>query len=184
MQHIKTEEENQKGQILDKIKEALAYLNIKADLTLLTNLSSEELETKLRGIYQIIAMTKGITKDMFQSLISNNYSQARKEIIASTLLSDESFDTQLLKLCLTDGAEDIDIVNIYSKINAAKEIDKKIKESNKPDYTMSLEEQKELPTDEDNEKIIKAILTNRYTEINKDIQDTANRANEKNRLTK
>ena len=85
MQHIKTEEENQKGQILDKIKEALAYLNIKADLTLLTNLSSEELETKLRGIYQIIAMTKGITKDMFQSLISNNYSQTRKEIIASTL---------------------------------------------------------------------------------------------------
>ena len=49
---------------------------------------------------------------------------------------------------------------------------------------MSLEEQKELPTDEDNEKIIKAILTNRYTEINKDIQDITNRANEKNRLTK
>ena len=69
----------------------------------------------------------------------------------------------------------------YQHINFI-EVVKHLRDSNKPSYTMSLEQQRELPSDEENEKVISSILKNRYSDIEMQIY-VLKHANEKG-LTK
>lgn len=183
MQKIKTEEELKKEELLNNIKEALAYLNVNNNISQFKIFPNEKLEEILNTFYQLIATNKGLTDEMFKNFVYNDYSQTRRQIILKTLLSKEPFDAELLKVCLIDGVEDLDVIKIYSEIVSAKETAEHLRKSNKPNYTMSFEQQQELPSDEENEKIISSILKNRYTEINKKLQDVVTNAYKKG-LTK
>ena len=66
-------------------------------------------------------MSKNLTDEMYQKFVRGDYSPKIHDIVINTLLSDYPFDVELFKLCLTDNVEDLEIYDIYSKINSAKE---------------------------------------------------------------
>ena len=186
MQNFPSEEEKKKLKLISEYQKALSYLNVdlkKLNTNQLKAFSNEELENKITNAYQLIAMSKNLTDEMYQKFVRGDYSPKIHDIVINTLLSDYPFDVELFKLCLTDNVEDLEIYDIYSKINSAKEVVKHLRDSNKPSYTMSLEQQRELPSDEENEKVISSILKNRYSDIEMQIEYVLKHANEKG-LTK
>ncbi len=186
MQNFPSEEEKKKLKLISEYQKALSHLNIdlkKLNINQLKTFSNEELENKIMNAYQLIAMSKNLTDEMYQKFVKGSYSPKIHDIVINTLLSDYPFDTELFKLCLTDNVEDLEIYDIYSKINSAKEVVKHLRDSNKPSYIMSLEQQRELPSDEENEKMISSILENRYRDIEMQIEYVLKRATEKG-LTK
>ena len=157
MQNFPSEKEKKKIKLISEYQKALSYLNVdlkKLNINQLETFSNEELESKITNAYQLIAMSKtnayqliamskNLTDEMYQKFVRGDYSPKIHDIVINTLLSDYPFDVELFKLCLTDNVEDLEIFDIYSKINSAKEVVKHLRDSNKPSYTMSLEQQRE-----------------------------------------